>query len=140
MSDSLFDDPSEFHKPDPQFDEVDLAAPLAARMRPRSLEEFSGQENIVGEGTLLRKAILQDHLTSVIFWGPPGCGKSTLAQIIARATKAKFESFSAVTSGVADLRKVIEQAKDRKRKLKQKTIIGHGAGGCASPIHIRAAV
>ena len=99
------------------------AAPLAARMRPRTLDEFAGQESVVGPGTLLRKAIEQDRLTSVLFWGPPGSGKSTLAQIIARTTRAKFENYSAVTSGVADIRKVIEQAKERKRKLVQKTIL-----------------
>jgi len=92
-------------------------------MRPRTLDEFSGQEGVVGPGTLLRRAIEQDRLTSVIFWGPPGSGKSTLAQIIARTTKAKFENYSAVTSGVADIRKVIEQAKERKKKLGQKTIL-----------------
>ncbi|HLK56584.1 MAG TPA: AAA family ATPase [Chthonomonadaceae bacterium] len=102
---------------------ADPAAPLAARMRPRTLDEFSGQEGVVGPGTLLRRAIEQDRLTSVIFWGPPGSGKSTLAQIIARTTKAKFENYSAVTSGVADIRKVIEQAKERKKKLGQKTIL-----------------
>src|SRR5690348_8355326 len=79
----------------------EAGAPLAARMRPRTLEEFAGQEGVVGPGTLLRRAIEQDRLTSVIFWGPPGSGKSTLAQIIARTTKAKFENYSAVTSGVA---------------------------------------
>jgi putative ATPase len=98
-------------------------APLAARMRPRTLDEFAGQESVVGPGTLLRRAIEQDRLTSVLFWGPPGCGKSTLAQIIARTTKAKFENYSAVTSGVADIRKVIEQAKERRRKAGQKTIL-----------------
>ena len=98
-------------------------APLAARMRPRTLDEFAGQETVVGPGTLLRKAIEQDRLTSVLFWGPPGSGKSTLAQIIARTTRTKFENYSAVTSGVADIRKVIEQAKERKRKLGQKTIL-----------------
>lgn len=98
-------------------------APLAARMRPRTLEEFAGQESVIGQGTLLRRAIERDQLTSVLFWGPPGSGKSTLAQIIARTTKAKFENYSAVTSGVADIRKVIEQAKERKRKLGRKTIL-----------------
>ena len=98
-------------------------APLAARMRPQTLDEFAGQESVVGPGTLLRRAIEQDRLTSVLFWGPPGSGKSTLAQIIARTTKAKFENYSAVTSGVADIRKVIEQAKERRKKLKQKTIL-----------------
>lgn len=100
-----------------------LDAPLATRMRPRTLDEFAGQDSVVGQGTLLRGAIEQDRLTSVIFWGPPGSGKSTLAQIIARTTKAKFENYSAVTSGVADIRKVIEQAKERRRKLRQKTIL-----------------
>src|SRR5437868_8574043 len=103
--------------------ESDTDAPLAARMRPRTLEEFAGQESVVGPGTLLRRAIERDQLTSVVLWGPPGSGKSTLAQIIARTTKAKFESYSAVTSGVADIRKVIEQARERKRKLGQKTIL-----------------
>ncbi len=99
------------------------SAPLAARMRPRTLEEFVGQEPIVGEGTLLRRAIENDQLTSILFWGPPGCGKSTLAQIIAHATKAYFENYSAITSGVADVRKVIEMARERRRKLKRKTIL-----------------
>ena len=99
------------------------SAPLAARMRPRTLDEFAGQEPIVGEGTLLRRAIENDQLTSILFWGPPGCGKSTLAQIIAKATKAYFENYSAITSGVADVRKVIETARERRRKLRQKTIL-----------------
>ncbi len=101
----------------------DADAPLAARMRPRTLDEFVGQESVVGPGTLLRRAIERDQLTSVLFWGPPGSGKSTLAQIIARTTRAAFENYSAVTSGVADIRKVIEQARERKRKLGQKTIL-----------------
>ncbi|HZP84429.1 MAG TPA: replication-associated recombination protein A, partial [Chthonomonadaceae bacterium] len=103
--------------------ERDTNAPLAARMRPRTLEEFVGQESVVGPGTLLRRAIERDQLTSVIFWGPPGSGKSTLAQIIARTTRAAFENYSAVTSGVADIRKVIAAAKERRRKLGQKTIL-----------------
>ena len=97
--------------------------PLAARMRPRNLDEFLGQESIVGPGTLLRRAIEEDRLTSAIFWGPPGSGKSTLAHIIAGVTKGAFENFSAVTSGVADLRKVIERAKERRRKLGTRTIL-----------------
>ena len=104
-------------------DVADSGAPLAARMRPRTLDEFVGQESILGEGTLLRRAIERDQLTSVILWGPPGSGKSTLAQVIARTTKAAFENFSAITSGVADLRKVIAAAKERRTKLKQKTIL-----------------
>jgi putative ATPase len=98
-------------------------APLAARMRPHSLDEFVGQESVMGAGTLLRKAIETDKLSSAIFWGPPGCGKSTLAQIIARTTRAYFENYSAVTSGVADIRKVIAAARERWRVLRQKTIL-----------------
>lgn len=88
-------------------------APLATRMRPRTLDDLVGQEHVVGEGTLLRKAIEADRLSSLILWGPPGAGKTTLAQIIATTTRAHFVSVSAVTSGVADLRKAISEAKDR---------------------------
>jgi putative ATPase len=87
--------------------------PLAARMRPRSLDELVGQEHVVGPGTLLRKAIEADRLSSVVLWGPPGSGKTTLAQIIAATTSAAFTSVSAVSSGVADLRKAIGEARDR---------------------------
>src|SRR5580704_10510218 len=88
--------------------------PLAARMRPRSLDEFVGQSQIVGDDTLLRRAIEEDALTSVLFYGPPGVGKSTLANVIAKSTKANFEDFSAVTGGVPELRKVIEAASMRR--------------------------
>lgn len=98
-------------------------APLAARMRPRTLEEFAGQSKVVGEGTLLRRAIERDQLSSILFWGPPGCGKSTLARIIAHTTRAHFEDYSAITSGVADVRKVIEAARERRKKLNKKTIL-----------------
>ena len=87
--------------------------PLAARMRPRTLDELVGQEHVVGPGTLLRKAIEADRLSSVVLWGPPGSGKTTLAQIIAATTRATFASISAVSSGVADLRKAIAEARDR---------------------------
>jgi putative ATPase len=87
--------------------------PLAARMRPRALDELVGQEHVVGPGTLLRKAIEADRLSSVVLWGPPGSGKTTLAQIIATTTNATFDSVSAVSSGVADLRKAIGEARDR---------------------------
>ena len=97
--------------------------PLAARMRPRSLDDFIGQEHIVGAGKLLRRSIESDEIISAIFWGPPGCGKSSLASIIAKSTKSIFENFSAVTSGVADIRKIIEKAKDRKKLYGQKTIL-----------------
>ncbi len=88
-------------------------APLADRMRPRTLDEFIGQKEIVGEGTLLRRAIMADRLTSSIFWGPPGTGKTTLASIIANATKAEFVKLNAVTSGVAEVREVIKDAESR---------------------------
>ena len=97
--------------------------PLAARMRPRTLDEFLGQEEIIGPGTLLRAAIEKDELTSLIFWGPPGSGKSTLASIVANQTKARFENFSAVTSGVPEMRKVIERAKQLRKANGQRTIL-----------------
>jgi len=97
--------------------------PLAARMRPRTLDEFEGQEQILGQDSLLRRAIEQDSLTSVLFYGPPGVGKSTLAGVIAGATKARFESFSAVTSGVPELRKVIEAASQRRKLYGAKTVL-----------------
>ncbi|MDI6828792.1 MAG: AAA family ATPase [Armatimonadota bacterium] len=97
--------------------------PLAARMRPRTLDEFVGQEHIIGPGKLLRRAIEADELQSAIFWGPPGCGKSSLAAIIAKTSKATFENFSAVTSGVADIRKIIEAAKERRKLHGRKTIL-----------------
>lgn len=97
--------------------------PIAARMRPRTIDEFAGQEHIVGQGSLLRAAIENDDLTSMIFWGPPGCGKSTLASIIAERTQSCFEPFSAVTSGVPELRKVIARAKERLAANGSKTIL-----------------
>jgi putative ATPase len=91
-------------------------APLAARMRPRTLDEYVGQEHIVGPGRLLRRAIEADRLfSSIILWGPPGTGKTTLAMVIANSTRSHFETISAVLSGVAELRKVIVEAKERRR-------------------------
>lgn len=89
-------------------------SPLADRMRPRTLDEFIGQSHLVGEGRLLRRAILADRLTSSIFYGPPGCGKTTLAAIIAQATRSDFVKLNAVTSGVADVRDVLKAARDRR--------------------------
>jgi putative ATPase len=103
--------------------ETEAEAPLAARMRPRTLEEFVGQEHLVGEGTAIRKAIENDQLGSVIFWGPPGCGKSTLARIIASHTKCHFVEYSAVTSGVAEVRRAIEEARSRRQLHGQRTIL-----------------
>lgn len=91
----------------------DAAAPLADRMRPRTLDEFIGQQHIVGKGRLLRRAIEMDRLQSSIFFGPPGTGKTTLASIIANATGAAFEKLNAVTAGVKDVREIITQAEDR---------------------------
>lgn len=98
-------------------------APLAVRMRPRNLEEFVGQRYIVGPGKLLRRAIEADQLSSVIFYGPPGSGKTTLAKVIANTTRAFFEQINAVISGVADIRSVISSARDRLGMYGQKTIL-----------------
>jgi putative ATPase len=98
-------------------------APLAARMRPRRLGEFVGQEHIIGPGRVLRKAIESGQLPSIILWGPPGSGKTTLAFIISNATSSHFSPVSAVSAGVSDLRKIIEEAKERRRLHQQKTIL-----------------
>jgi putative ATPase len=99
-------------------------APLAARMRPRTLDEMVGQEDIVGPGRLLRRAIEADRLfSSIILWGSPGTGKTTLAQLIAQHTKAHFTSMSAVLAGVAELRKVIAEAEERRKLHHQRTIL-----------------
>ncbi len=99
------------------------SAPLADRMRPRTLTEFIGQEHLVGQGRLLRRAIEADRLTSSIFFGPPGCGKTTLASIIAGATKAAFVQLNAVTSGVADVREVLKTAQERRTLYGQATYL-----------------
>jgi putative ATPase len=99
------------------------AAPLAERMRPRKLADYIGQPHLVGEGTLLRRAIAEDRIFSMIFWGPPGSGKTTLARILANETKTTFVSFSAVLSGVKEIRSVIDDAKDLWEAKKQKTIL-----------------
>ncbi|NCC32096.1 MAG: replication-associated recombination protein A [Chloroflexia bacterium] len=98
-------------------------APLAARMRPRTLDEYLGQEELVGEGRLLRRAIMADQLFSIILWGPPGSGKTTLARIIAASTSAHFEPLSAVSAGVNDLRRVIQEAQDRLGMFQQRTVL-----------------
>ncbi|HEX7592825.1 MAG TPA: replication-associated recombination protein A, partial [Anaerolineae bacterium] len=99
-------------------------APLAARMRPRTLDEFVGQEHIAGQGKLLRRAIETDKLfSSIILWGPPGTGKTTLAMIIANTTKSHFETISAVTAGVADIRRLIAEAKERRGMHGTRTIV-----------------
>jgi putative ATPase len=98
-------------------------APLADRMRPRTLDEFLGQEHLVGKGRLLRRAIEADRLTSSIFFGPPGSGKTTLANIIANTTHAAFVKLNAVTSGVGDVREVIKTAEDRLKLYSQPTYL-----------------
>lgn len=99
-------------------------APLAARMRPRSLDEFVGQEEIVGPGRLLHRAIESDRLfSSIILWGPPGTGKTTLAMIIANTTQSHFETISAVLAGKAELRRVIAEAQERRKLYQKRTIL-----------------
>ncbi|MGV3618232.1 MAG: replication-associated recombination protein A [Fimbriimonas sp.] len=90
--------------------------PLAARMRPRNFDEFFGQEHLVAKGAAFRRAVEADRLGSVIFWGPPGVGKTTLAEIVANTTRAHFDRVSAVSAGVADLRKIVEEARKRRAK------------------------
>jgi putative ATPase len=115
---SLFDD-----EPSPSATPDAPSGPLAARMRPRTLDEFVGQQHVVGPGTVLRRLIEGDQLSSAIFWGPPGCGKSTLAMLIARHTRAHFDTFSAVLSGVAEVRKAIQAARERKKATGRRTIL-----------------
>jgi len=103
--------------------ELKKDGPLAMRMRPRNLEEFFGQQHIVAEGRLLARMIKADRLSSMIFFGPPGSGKTTLAKIIANTTKAYFDQINAVTSGVADIRRVVEEAKDRLGMTGDKTVL-----------------
>jgi len=97
--------------------------PLADRMRPRDLDEFTGQDRTVGPGTALRRAIESDDLRSIVFWGPPGCGKTTLARIIARRTRGDFVPFSAVLSGIKEVRQVMQQAARTHRATGRRTIV-----------------
>ena len=104
------------------FEQENSSQPLADRLRPRNFDEYVGQQHLVGEGKVLRKLIEQDKISSMIFWGPPGVGKTTLAQIIAGHTDAQFITFSAVTSGIKQIKEVMQQA-DRMTSLGAKTIV-----------------
>jgi putative ATPase len=113
----LFDLPEEKERDLPQI------TPLAARMRPETFAKFVGQEHLIADGRVLRKCIEADQLPSMVFWGPPGSGKTTLAHIIANVTRAQFSPLSAVSAGVVDLRRVIGEAKKRLQSSGQRTIL-----------------
>ncbi len=103
-------------------EEINYSAPLASRMRPVTLEDYIGQEHLLGEGRILRQMLEKDMISSMIFWGPPGVGKTTLAKIIAHRTKSNFIDFSAVTSGIKEIKEVMKQAEED-RRLGIKTIV-----------------
>lgn len=107
----------------PSFPRTPQGAPLAERMRPRSLGEFVGQEHLLAEGKALRAAIEAGHLASMIFWGPPGSGKTTLARILARETRSKFVAISAVDAGVGDVRRIIQQAEALKKQTGERLML-----------------
>ncbi len=104
------------------FDRREETTPLASRLRPQRLEDFVGQEHLLGPGKMLRQIIEKDQISSMIFWGPPGVGKTTLASIIANRTKADFINFSAVTSGIKEIREVMNQA-DASRRMGVRTVL-----------------
>ena len=93
----------------------EIPQPLAARLRPETLEEYVGQTHLLGPGKVLRRLIESDRISSMIFWGPPGVGKTTLARIIAHRTKSNFIDFSAVTSGIKEIKAVMQEAENNRR-------------------------
>jgi len=111
-----------FDEPEPATAQLP-STPLAERMRPRTLDEFVGQEVLLAPGRPLRQAIENDRLQSIILWGPPGTGKTTLARLIARVTRARFVSFSAVMSGIKEIRAVMAEAEETRRRLNRRTIL-----------------
>jgi putative ATPase len=121
---SLFeDDDSRSSEPGARGRRVDPGTPLAERMRPHTLDEIVGQETILGPGKPLREAIERDLLQSIILWGPPGTGKTTLARVIAEMTQAHFVAFSAVLAGIKEIREVMADAQDRRRRTGTRTIV-----------------
>jgi putative ATPase len=110
-------------KPIESFEGIQSTAPLAERMRPRALDEFVGQEHILAPGKILRRLIEEDRLTSLVFWGPPGSGKTTLARVIANRTASEFVPFSAVTSGIKEIRQVMNDAAEARVKLGRRTAL-----------------
>jgi putative ATPase len=110
-----------FDEPEPAADS--RTVPLAERMRPRTLDEIEGQDELIGQGRPLREAIERDLLQSIIFWGPPGTGKTTLARVIADVTAAEFVAFSAVLAGIKEVKDVMVVAQDRRRRLGRRTIV-----------------
>ncbi len=121
----LFEEEPAPNRPDAPGDSLDLPpdAPLAARMRPLSFDEFVGQEHLTGPRAALRRAVESDRLSSIILWGPPGVGKTTLAEVIARLTRAYFSRLSATSAGVADLRRVVVEARQRRQAQAQRTVL-----------------
>src|SRR5437868_8943620 len=109
-------------QPTPSDESTDRTRPLADRMRPRTLEEFMGQEHLVGPGKPLRTQIDRDDTGSIIFWGPPGVGKTTLAKVVARLTRAEFVQFSAVLTGIKEIKQVMADA-DKARQYGTRTLV-----------------